>query len=107
MLDALVFEQLRKIFTLFDRYRTYEHRLSLFVALLYLLDNGIVLALFCLEDNIGVIYSCDRLVCRHLDNIKAVDLPELVLLGERSTGHTRQLLVKSEIVLEGDSSDSL
>ena len=77
------------------------------MTLLYLLDNGIEFTLFGLEDNIGVVYSCNRLVSRHLDNVKTVYLPELVLLGERSTRHTRKLFVKSEIVLEGDSSDSL
>ena len=107
MLYALVFEKLGQIFTLFNGNRTYQDRLSLFVTFLYLLDNCVEFALFRLEDNVRVVYSCNRFVGWNFNNVQPVDLPELVLLGKRSTRHTRQLFIKPKVILECDSRNSL
>ena len=58
------------------------------MALYYLLDNGIELALFCFENNVWVVNSDNRLICRYLDNVELIDLSELVLLSKGSTCHT-------------------
>ena len=44
----------------------------------------------------------DRDVGRDLDDVEAVDLDELLLLGLRGAGHPGELLVEAEVVLERD-----
>jgi hypothetical protein len=47
-------------------------------------------------------YARDGHVGRDLDDVQAVDLDELLLLGLRRTGHAAELLVEAEVVLERD-----
>ena len=54
----------------------------------HLLDNSVELALFCFENNVRMVNSDNRLICRYLDNVELIDLSELVLLSNGSTCHT-------------------
>ena len=53
------------------------------------------------------IHTDDRAVGRDLDNVHAVDVTELLLLGEGSTGHAGFFLVFVKEVLERDGCQSL
>ena len=56
---------------------------------------------------ICVILANHRSVRRNDVHLEAVDLHELGCLGVGRAGHTRELLVETEIVLEGDRRDGL
>ena len=64
-----------------------------------LVDNRIELALFCLEYNVRVIDSDNRFVGRNSDNVQLVDLSEFFFFCHSRTGHTRKLIVQTEIIL--------
>ena len=49
----------------------------------------------------------NRLVSRYSDNVELVYLLELVFLGHSGTGHTGELVIEAEEVLESDSCESL
>ena len=57
-------------------------------------------------DEIVFIYALDRLVGWDLDDVKGVNLLELFGLGESGTGHTGELVVEAEEVLEGNGGKS-
>ena len=92
---------------LLDRNSTNEDRLSFLVTFDYLLNNSGIFALFRAVDLIVVVNTDNGLVCRDRDNVEFVDLLELVLFGHSRTCHTREFLVKTEEILESDSSKSL
>ena len=77
------------------------------MALHYLLDDGAVLALHGLVDGVRVVLALHRAVGGHADDVQTVDLGELGGFGAGSTGHTGQLFVHTEVVLEGDGSQRL
>ena len=85
-----------------DRDRAHEDRLSKLVALLDVLDHGVVARLFGLVDQVVLIVAGDGNVRRDLDHRQVVDLLELLLLRLRGTGHAGELLVEAEVVLECD-----
>ena len=107
VLDALFLEELRELFGLFDGDRTDEDRLALCVSFGDLIDDGIVLAVLGLVDDVVVVDTDHRLVGRDFDRVQVVDLGELVCFGHGGTGHTGQLLVQTEVVLEGDGGKGL
>ena len=85
-----------------DRDRADEDRLPLRVALLDVLDDRRELAVDRLEDEVVLVVAGDRDVGRDLDDVRAVDLDELLLLGLRGAGHAGELLVEAEVVLQRD-----
>ena len=54
-----------------------------------------------------MIDSCNRLIGRNLNYIHAVDIPKLLLLSQRSTGHTGLLIKLIKEVLECDGRKGL
>ena len=60
------------------------------------------LCFFCLVDDIGEVLTNHRLVCRNLNDIESINLTELILFGLRGTGHTGELCVEAEVVLDGN-----
>ena len=107
MLDALFLEELRELFGFFDGDRTDEDRLALRVGFDDLVDDGVELAVLGLVDDVVMVDTDHRLVGRDLDRVQVVDLGELVCFGHGGTGHTGQLLVQTEVVLEGDGGKGL
>ena len=67
-----------------------------------LVDDGAVLADIAAVDHIGPVVADDGLVGRNLDDIELVDGGKFLRLGDRRAGHARELVIKAEIVLEGD-----
>ena len=77
------------------------------MASLDLFDDCLDLACFSLKDLVFVVDSLDRLVGRNLDDIQPIDLLKLFCLGEGGAGHTGQLVVEAEIILEGNGRQCL
>ena len=107
VLDMLFLQQLGQLFTLLNANGTHQHRLALFVAGLDLLDHGTELARLGLKDHIRMIHTDQRFVGGDLHHVQLVDLAELGRLGGGRTGHTGQLLIQTEVVLEGNGGKSL
>ena len=55
----------------------------------------------------GLSLRMNRLVGRDLDDVELIGVAELLLLGQRGTGHAGQLAVQAEVVLEGDGREGL
>ena len=91
MRNALFFQKRGKYLGFFNRYRTDKHRLTLFVASLYLLYDCTVFRVRVFIDDVIAVNSYHGLVRRHLDNVKTVNLAELVFLRQSRTGHTGEL----------------
>ena len=70
-------------------------------------DYRIEFSLFRFVENVRVVDSYHRLVSRNRNDIERVDLLELGALCHGGTGHTRKLVVKSEVILEGDGGERL
>ena len=72
----------------------------------YLLDYGLIFAVFVLIDDIGPVDSRNGLVRGYLDNIELINGGKLLRLGYGGTGHAGEFVVKSEVILEGDGRKS-
>ena len=72
-----------------------------------LFENGVPFLLGRAVDDIGVLEAQQLHVGRNLDDAQTINVAELGRLGNRRAGHTGQLLVHAEIVLEGDLSQGL
>ena len=107
VLDALAGEHLAQQLVLLDGHGAHQHGLPLGVARLYLLDHGAVLAVFGLVHAVLVVDTGDGTVGGDLDDIQRVDGGEFLLLRQRRTGHTGQLAVQAEVVLERDGGQRL
>ena len=107
VLDALRLEDFGQLLGLLDRDRTDQDRLALGVAFLNARNDRVDLAALVLVYGIRVVLANDRLVGRDLDDIELIGVAELLLLGQRGTGHAGQLAVQAEVVLEGDGREGL
>src|SRR5256712_5711279 len=101
-LDAVSLELLREPLALLHARRADEHRLTLLVALRHLGDDGVPLALLGLVDEVVEVRPDHRLVRRDLRDLELVDLVELLRLGRGGPGHSRELGVPAEVVLDRD-----
>ena len=72
-----------------------------------LFDYGFIFFACCLVNTVVEVVASDRAVGRNLYDIEFVDVPEFASLCACGTGHTRQLVVHTEIVLKGDGSEGL
>ena len=77
------------------------------MAFLDLVADCLELSALVLVYLIVVINTDNRLVRGYLYNVQAVDLTELGFLGHSGTGHTGQLVVQAEEILECDGSQRL
>ena len=71
-----------------------------------LLDGGchsFELSLFGFVNKVLVVFAGNWLVGRHYHHIQAIDLLELLCLSKGRTGHTTELLIQAEEILEGNS----
>ena len=107
MRDAALAQQRGEVLALLDADRTDQNRLSLFMAFGDLVDDGAVLADIAAVDHIGPVVADDGLVGRDLDDIQLVDGGKFLGLGHSRAGHARELVIKAEIVLEGDRREGL
>ena len=87
--------------------RTDQYGLSRLMGAYDLFDYRFVFAALMSIDRIVHVISDDRFVGRDDDNVHVVDVAELVFLGLGCTGHTGELVVHPEVVLERDGGESL
>ena len=90
-----------------DRGRAHEDRLATRVAILDVLDDGVVLFLVGPEHLVEAVVAYHRPVGRDHHGLQAVDLLEFVGFRIGRAGHARQARVHAEVVLEGDRGEGL
>ena len=96
-------QQLRNL----DRRRTDEYRTARFDQPHDFVDHGVVFLALGLVDQIFAVVAQDRFVGRDDHDVELVDAPELRSLRLGRTGHTGQLVIHAEIVLQGDRGEGL
>src|SRR5262249_25320601 len=107
VLDAATLQHAAQLDRFINIGRTDQHRPTALVDVRDFLDHGIPFFFFRTEDYVGRVDADERLIGRDGDDVELVDLPKLVRLGHRGTGHARQLLVKLEKVLQGNGGERL
>ncbi len=105
--NATLGELSRKVFGAFNTRGTDEDGLSLLVPLHHIVDNGDVLGFLGLVDEVGLVLAHHRPVGGDGHHTELVDLVELGRLGLGSTGHAGELVVETEVVLQGDGGQRL
>ena len=100
-------EQRREALRDVDRDRADEDGLAQPVPLGDVLDDGLVLGLLGLVDEVVFVVPDHLLVRRDGDDLHLVGVHELVGLGRRRAGHAGELVVHPEVVLDGDGGDGL
>ena len=100
MFDALFLKRLRQLFRGFDRRSADQNGGAAFDTSAHVVDDGLELLLAGQVDQIVEIVTKHGHVSGNHNAVQSIDLPELKRLGIRGTGHARQLVVKTEEVLE-------
>ena len=101
------FEQFTQAFRLFDRHRADEHRLAFFVTFGNVVSNSIKLLALSLIHHVGMVDARHAFVRRDNGNVEIINFLEFDRFGIGCTGHTGQLVVHAEVVLNGDRGQGL
>ena len=107
VLDAAKAEHTAQELRSLDVCCTDEHRTAFLGKFHNLIDHGVELSLLCLVDDVILVLTRDRSVCRDHNDIEFVDRPELACLSLCGTCHTGKFVVHTEVVLESDGCKSL
>ena len=107
MRNAATLQHSAELLRLCDRGRTDKHRTAGLMAFLNLIDSSLIFSNTRLINNVRIIHTDHRLIGRYNDNRQVINLLELLLLSLSRTGHASQLIVHTEVVLEGDGSQGL
>ena len=107
MFDTALIQYARQFFGTFDRYGTHQHRLSCFVTLDNIFGNGVKLGIDRAIHKVIEVVALNRTVRWNCLHGKVIDLSKLRVLGHCSTRHARELVIKTEVVLERDCSERL
>jgi len=91
----------------FDRSSTYQYRTACLHHLLDFFDNSLILFTLGLIHPVIHINTGNRTVGRDYYHIQFVDVPEFTRFGFCCTGHTCQLVIHTEIILECNRCKSL
>ena len=86
---------------------TYQAGAARVAHFLNLFDDGAVFLAVCLVNAIVHVVTCDRTVGGNFNHVELVDIPKLASLCACCTGHTCQLVVHAEIVLQSDGGKGL
>src|SRR5690606_21620569 len=81
---------------------THQHRPVLFCQTYYFIYDGIELLADTSEHQVVMIFSRDNPIGGDNHNIELVDIPEFPCLRFSRSGHTCQLVIHAEVVLQGD-----
>ncbi len=106
-LELVDLQQLRQVLGLLDRDGAHQDRLAAHVAVLDHLDDRLVLLLGGPVDLVVVVDPRHRPIGGDLDHVHLVDVQELLGLGRGRPGHPRQLVVETEVVLDGHRGQGL
>ena len=90
-----------------DRSRPYEYWTAFAYQANDLLDDSSVLLTSGLVDAVVEVVTCYGAVRGDDDDIKLIDVPEFACFGLCCTRHTRELVVHTEVVLQGDGGEGL
>ena len=105
--DAALGKGGRQLLGALDGDGTHQDRLALSVALLNVVGNGVVLGLNGTVHQVLVVNTLNGFVGGDDLDGQLVDLAELGVLGECRTGHTGELVIQAEVVLQGDGGQRL
>ena len=83
----------------FHRSGTYQNRTSFFYHFFNLFDDSFILLTFCLINAIIHIFTGNRTIRRNNNDIQFINIPKFSRFRFRCTGHTRQFMIHTEIVL--------
>ena len=86
---------------------THQHRASGIGEFHHLVDDGVELAFLGLVDDVVLVVTDDGTVGGDDHHIQLVDVPELPCLRFCRTGHAGQLVVHTEVVLQGNRGKGL
>ncbi len=100
-------EHLRQHFRNLNRCGTHEHRAPVVAHQFDFLNHSLVFLACGLIHTVIHILAGYRAVGGNLYNVELVDVPELTCLGRCCTSHTCQLVIHTEVVLQGDGGKSL
>ena len=105
--DALLVEQAGQLLGLLDRDGAHQHRLTLLVALAYVLGARRELGVLGLVDEVGPIAADHRSVGGNAHHVQVVGGRELAGLRLGRARHARETLVHAVVVLQGDGGQRL
>ena len=105
--DTAFIKDAREPLGALDRDGAHEHRLAPPVALGDVVSDGGELRVHALVDEVGVVLPDHGLVSRDRLNRQLVDLPELAVLRHGRARHARELVIETEVVLQGDGGEGL
>ena len=100
-------KQMRHQLGVFNGGSTHQHRLTALVTILNIFNHRFVLLFGSAENLVVVVFTLNRAVGRNNHRFQAINALELESLGISGTGHTGQLFIQTEIVLEGNRSQRL
>ncbi|MNJ12528.1 hypothetical protein D3C77_67210 [compost metagenome] len=101
VIDAFLLQQVGHVLGRFDGGGTHQHRTAQGHAFLDVGDDRGVLLVGGQVDQVVEVLTRQRLVRRDDHNVEVIDLGELEGFGVSGTGHAGQLVVQTEVVLEG------
>ena len=107
MLNLAHRQHLAQHFGYFYRSSTHQHRASGLYQLFDLFDNSFIFLAFRLINAVVHIFTSNGAVGRNHHYIQLVDIPELTCFRFRSTGHTRELVVHTEVILQRNGGECL
>ena len=105
--DAFLSQHVADEFGVFNRGRTDEYRLTASVALFNVINNSFVFFLRSAIDLVLLVITNHHAVCRDDNGFKTVNFLEFIGFRIGCTGHTGELFVHTEVVLEGNRRESL
>ena len=107
MRNACFSQHVADKFGVFDRGRTDKNRLTAAVALFNVINDGFVF-FFCSAINlILLVITNHHAVCRDDNRFQTVNFLEFISFRIGRTGHTGELFIHTEVVLEGNRRESL
>ncbi|CCY91854.1 uncharacterized protein BN461_02208 [Bacteroides sp. CAG:1076] len=107
MLNLTQGKHLTQHFRDFDRSSTNQYRTSGFYHLFNFFDYRFILFTFCFVYTIVHIDAGNRTVCRNNYYIQLINIPEFSGFCFCCTGHTRKLMIHTEVILQSNSCKSL
>ena len=91
----------------FYRSSTHQYRASCLYQLFYFFDYGFILFAFCFVNAVIHVFAGNRSIGRNHDYIQFVNVPQLTGFCFGRTGHTREFMIHTEVVLQSDGGKSL
>ena len=107
VVEPVLLQGLGEHLRLLDRHRAHQHRLAALVAVLDLGDDRRLFFGSGAVDLVVLVQADHRHVGGDLGHVHLVDVEEFLGFGGRRAGHSRELLVEAEVVLDGHRGQGL